>query len=90
MPTKDLINNKKIPEGKTGLTMQRKTQNVAAGDSVEIEDISSTSMQVIDSLFKIFKAAECKIEEDAQESYFEKAVKPVLLNWHLFSNERKL
>jgi hypothetical protein len=94
---RDLTVNKKVEEDdNSGLTESRKTQPLKQGETVHIEDITSSKIQIIDNMEKIYQVMEQMKSlhfndafSNGNDNQFDSLVRTVLQPWKTFEFKKK-
>ena len=80
--TKDLTYKKKAAAEKQGMVLQKQAFVLPAGQSITIDDISSTKLEIIDSISKAFKLLD---QFTTPAPYgFAPFIKQILIDWPTF------
>lgn len=71
------------------MTLQRVAQPLSKDSSIEIEDITSTKIEILDSAHKILKCIQSLNSSTVQRSHFETLIQPILFKWDSFDEAKK-
>lgn len=86
------MNKKAEADEETGLTESRQTDCLQTGQTVHIEDITSSEVQIIDNFEKLFKVVEEMKSikgSTTEDNNLESLMKPLFLSWHTFDQTKK-